>query len=113
MPVGRFDPKGIVRGDDYTMSLTFYSDAAKTSPMNLSGSTFAAQLRTSPDDTAHVDFSIDTTNAATGVLLLSLTHTQTAALGRLYAWDLQQTDGSGKVTTLIAGNAAVALDVTR
>jgi hypothetical protein len=58
-------------------------------------------------------FAVDMTNAATGVVELSLTATETAALAAgPYAFDVHMITGSS-VLTLFAGEAVVTAEVTR
>lgn len=104
------------RGDPLTITVTVKDSAGN--PVNLTtyGSTFASQIRTSIDAaTVTATFTVDATNAATGVLKLSLTGTQTAALKRTtdkggntsYGFDVQATDASGNNTTLVYGYLSV------
>lgn len=80
---------------------------------DLSTDTFAAQLRRSFDDDDAIDFEIDTSDAATGVIRIGLTAIQTADLERIYAWDLRRTDADGFVEVWLAGTVTVDLNVTR
>lgn len=120
----------IYQGDIYEHELTFTDDADTPAALNLSTGTWRAQLRRHPaDDDVLASFTIDTTGAATGVLVISLTASQTAALGaalvalletgRRYQravtdveayWDLEDTDSGA---TYLAGRAAVVLEVSR
>lgn len=64
------------QGSDTNISLTFYEDTAQTTPMNLTGKTFACQVRENKDDESYIDDltnengRIDLTDAATGKILL-------------------------------------------
>lgn len=82
-----------------------------TDPIDFSGSTFAAQVREYPDapDIVAIDWDIDDSDSATGVLVISLTAEQTAALPPTSYWDLQMADGS----TLLRGVLSPEPDVTR
>lgn len=104
----------IVRNDSYAHEITFVDDLA--APLDVSNRTWAAQIRSDPTSTGTADavFSVDTTSAASGVIVLGLTTTDTAALraNRTYRWDLQATTGSD-VTTMVAGSVTVVQDVTR
>lgn len=99
------------RGDSYEHRIEFL-DQDGTTPLDLTGAVFAAQLRRSPNDDVFVAFAVDNSEVAAGVVTISLTKAQTAALGRNYSWDLEATL-AGKVTTWLAGNVAVVLDSTR
>lgn len=98
----------IVQGDDFYDTWTF---AENSVAMNLSAYTFAAKLD-GPALTSPVSFTIGTSSAANGILVVSLTDVQTAALatGR-YDWDFQWTDGNTRIRTVLAGRFTV-LDQT-
>lgn len=102
----------IYRGDDFAHTLTIQDDQGD--PVNVSGRTFTSQLRRYPDTTVvAATFAVSMTNAATGVVVFSLGDTVTAGLEPgPYAYDVQQ-DNGGTITTLLAGRATVAADVTR
>lgn len=103
----------IRRGDDWEHTLRFWTDASKTTPLVLTGRTYTAQLRQSPESEVAADLEVDATDLATGVIVLTLAHADTADLpARSYVWDLQEV-ASGVVTTLLAGRVHVAKDVTR
>lgn len=113
MTAGRHDIE-ITRGDDKAITVRRFTDATKTATQNLTGRAYIAQIKVKPDDTTPVAaFTVDVTNAATGVLVLRLAHAATAALqSGVYHWDLQETS-SGVVSTLLAGIAIVKKDTSR
>lgn len=98
----------IVQGDDFSDTWTIKEDG---SAMDLSAYTFAAKV--DRPDIAAVAMSFDTSGANVGVLVVSLTDTQTAALapGR-YSWDFQWTDAAGLIRTILAGSFVVLEQVT-
>lgn len=102
----------IYRGDDLTHSVTIVD--ADGDPVDLSGRTYASQLRRYPDtEQIAATFNVDATQANVGLLLLTLAGTVTATLEPgPYRYDLEQTQG-GTRTTLLAGEAIVTADVTR
>ena len=100
----------IYRGDDYAHTVTVTDEAGD--PVDVSGSTWAAQFRRHDRDETAVDFAIDATNAATGVIVHSLTAAQTADLPARGVYDLQRTT-DGEVETYLAGDVTVTGDVTR
>jgi hypothetical protein len=104
----------IYQGDTYGHTISITNDATPPVATNVTGRTFAAQLRRYPgSDTPAATFAVDMTDAATGVVQLSLTATQTAALtAGPYAWDVHMITGSS-VLTLFAGEAVVTAEVTR
>lgn len=73
---------------------------------------WTAKFRTYPTATASVSFTVDTSDAANGRIVVSLTATQTAAMTKNGYWDLQSTRGS-EVKTWIRGKVLVMKDVTR
>jgi hypothetical protein len=103
----------IYQGDTYGHVITITDDATPPAATNVTGRTFAAQLRRYPSSDVAATFAVDMTNAATGVVQLSLTATQTAALAAgPYAFDVHMITGSS-VLTLFAGEAVVTAEVTR
>ena len=104
----------IYQGDTYGHILTVTDDATPPVATDVSARTFAAQLRRYPQDsTVAAQFAVDMSNASTGVVGLSLTAVQTAALtGGVYSWDVHMITGSS-VLTLFAGEAVVTAEVTR
>lgn len=79
---------------------------------DLTGRTYTAQLRRSPNSTTAIDVTVDTTGAATGRLVLRLTPEVTETLSGDYRWDLEQDDG-GSIRTLLTGIWQFDPDVTR
>jgi len=102
----------IYKGDTYTHSVTI-KDSANTA-IDVSSRTYIAQVRQSnAADTAEASFSVDTTDAANGVIVLSLTASQTGSLkSGTYYYDLQETAGI-VITTLMYGDAVVTGDISR
>lgn len=102
----------IFRGDDFTHTVTIQD--ANGAPINVSGRTYTSQLRRYPDSSSiAATFTVTMTNAATGVVVFSLPDATTSALAPgEYRYDIQQ-DNGGTITTLLAGTATVAADVTR
>lgn len=99
------------RGDDFADTFNFWTDATKTTNIDVSGRTFTAQLRAKADEAAVASMAVDMTDAATGTIILRLSAATTAALADAYVWDLQQVTG-GIVRTLFGGTFVVARDVT-
>jgi hypothetical protein len=94
------------QGDDYRHTVTF------SGVPDVSSWVFAAQVRVTQADTADTPFAISMTNAATGVIVLTLTKAQTVLLPQFCVWDLQANDGTG-INTLLAGDVQVFREVTR
>lgn len=109
---GTYSPT-FVQGDDWEMPLSFTDDAGD--PMDLTGYSFLAQARTraAASSTAFA-FTVDTTDAATGVIVLSVANATTDDVGPgRYEWDLQWTDPDSKVRTLMRGVITVIAEVAR
>ena len=102
----------VYSGDTLSLPLVFDDG---TNPLVLTGYTFAAQARLKKaDTTATAVFTFDTTDAATGEIILQLSALESAKLTKAsYSWDLQWTDPDDNVLTVLAGTIAVTLDVTR
>lgn len=100
------------RGDTCTLTITITSDG--TTPINITGRTYASQVRRNWDDTsAAATFTCTVTNGAGGVLVISLTSSQTGLLeSGNYFWDLQE-NASGTITTILSGAFVVLPDATR
>ena len=105
-------PLNIRIGDTETISVAIQDSTG--APVNITGRTYAAQIRTTTDAaTALATFSCSITNAAAGTLAATLSATTTAALtAGLAVWDLQETNGT-TVTTLLGGSVTIVQDVTR
>lgn len=104
-------------GDGATLRITVTDPASV--PLDLTGAV-TAQIRTTPDAaTAKADFAADLSLHASGVVLLSLTGIQTAALlngtGAPFkgVYDVQWRPTGGQPITLVQGEVTCELDVTR
>jgi hypothetical protein len=99
------------QGDDFLLDVAV-TDPEDGSPIDVSGMTPKAQIRhTAADPTVLAEFAIDSTDAATGLLHLSISSTVTTALPETGIWDVQLT--SPKVSTIAAGNVLCTRQVTR
>lgn len=107
-----FLPITIRTGDTETISVAIQDDAG--APVNITGRTYAAQIRSTTDATSIIaTFSCSIVSGAGGTLAATLSATTTAAIEPgLGVWDLQETNGS-TVTTLLAGPVTIVQDVTR
>jgi hypothetical protein len=106
----------IYQGDDWTLLATFTSGG---SPVNLTGMTFAAEIRAGTADSAPSPLATITcaivAPATDGKLLLSLSHDETLPLvpDPALLWDLQAQDSLGKVTTYLRGSVTITPEITR
>lgn len=102
----------MTRGDTESVILTMTSNG--TTPVNITGRTYRAQIRATKDaGVIDATFSCSVTNGAAGEVTCSLTPNQTSGLtvGTHY-WDLEETN-AGVVSTIVAGTVNVLADVTR
>lgn len=102
----------VMRGDTEIFKITL-SDSTG-SPINLTGDSFASQIRYNRDDPSPAaTFTCTISNAVGGVVTLTLSSAASAALndGPAY-WDLQRTS-AGVVSTVLGGKCTVLADVTR
>lgn len=99
-------------GDTETVTLNLQD--ADGAAINITGRTYAAQIRETADSsTVLASFTCAISNGAGGVMTATLPAATTAALTPGVAvWDLQETN-SGVVTTLLAGPVTIVQDVTR
>lgn len=102
----------IVRGDTETVVITITTNG--TTPVNIAGRTYRAQIRTDRDSgSIAASFTCTITDAAAGQVTCVLSAGASAGLaaGTSY-WDFEETNGS-VVTTILAGTVNVLADVTR
>ena len=101
------EPWQIYAGDHAVLEVRVTN--ADGTPQDLTGLTWQAQWRTRADATDAQPIFLDTSQAAAGVLRLSLSAEQTRAMGRAGVFDVQQVGGP----TLVAGTTSWTQDVTR
>jgi hypothetical protein len=102
----------ITRGDTESIVITMTTDG--TTPENITGRTYRAQIRAVKDAaTISLSFTCVVTNGAGGEVTLTALPAATSGLtiGTQY-WDLEETN-SGVVSTILAGTVNVLADVTR
>jgi hypothetical protein len=99
----------MVRGDTAAPPILIQENG---SAADLTGRTFAAQIRRSASSATAIDIDVDTTEAADGILVLRIDEETTETLTGEYVWDLQQTIGD-TVRTLLSGRWTFDADVTR
>lgn len=102
----------ITRGDTETIVVTSTTDG--TTPIDISGRTYSAQLRTTPDIAiVSASFTCTVTDAPNGQVTCVLSAANSALLDPgYYYWDLQE-NASGTISTLLSGTVTVLADVTR
>lgn len=104
------------QGDAWSRTFRFWTNAAHTIPLDVSGRTFTAKIRTSRSATTAVgSLTIDATNAATGTIVVSLGSALAALLAPgAYVWDVEWlVSGADLPTTVCTGAWIESGDVTR
>ena len=100
----------IYQGDDFSGTVTVNTE---TGPLDLTGYTAQAQIRTAVADTQqNISADIEVTVTPSN-LVLAIAHDVTKALKGNYVWDLKIVNGNGLISTIVAGNVAVVQQVTR
>lgn len=98
-------------GDDETVSVYIYSDAAATTPVDITGRTYTLSLATSAGTTPALALP-GTVTGASGLVTFTATDTQTTALtAGNYAFDVVEVSGSTE-STIILGTVQVDARVT-
>jgi len=112
MPAPATQDLTITRGDTETVVVNLTSDG--TTPINVTGRTYTAQLRTTPEiSIISASFTCTVTNGANGQITCVLSSAASALLDPgYYYWDLQE-NASGAISTLLSGMVTVLADVTR
>ena len=106
--------QNIDQGSTYSTPITVYQDDG-TTIQNLTGYTASSQLRKNYTSTAYTTIlATIQTPATNGIIVISLTAVQTAALksGR-YVYDLQIAAADTTVTRVIEGVITIRPEVTR
>ena len=101
------------QGSTWSKQITVY-ETDGTTIQNLTGYTVASQLRKNYTSTAYTTINATNNSPTSGIIVMSLTATQTAALksGR-YVYDLQITAADGTVTRVIEGVITLRPEVTK
>lgn len=106
----------VYRADSFEQQLTRYTDEARTQPKDLTGYTARMQIRDKTDNSLAHELTTEnggiTLGGVLGTVDLVIDKTDVADLPSKNAYDLEFTDSSGKVRTLIAGSFSVVDDVT-
>jgi len=102
----------VVRGD--TLSIVVVMTTDGETPINITGRTYAMQLRTAPTATkVSATLTCTVPDGTNGEVICTLSSTNSAALNpSSYSYDLQET-ASGVVSTVLVGSIRVIADTTR
>jgi len=103
----------IDQGSTWSKQITVYQTDG-TTIQNLTGYTVTSQLRKNYTSTAYTTINATNNSPTNGIIVMSLTAVQTAALksGR-YVYDLQITAADGTVTRVIEGVITFRPEVTK
>lgn len=82
-----------VYGND-TLTIEYRFRDGSNVPVDVSAYTFTSQWRASAAEPASIPFTVDQTNRAAGVVILSMTGEQTASMRRGGVFDLKGTAGA-------------------
>lgn len=101
-----------IAGDTFNVTMRFYSDAAKTVPVNLTGRTYRMQIRDKETNdellTATTGDGITIGGASSNELAFSFLMDVDAGT---HVYDLQETNGT-VITTLVGGYVTIKNEVT-
>ena len=105
-----FKPLKLYKGDTFAMRLSLDVDSAN---YNITSHTFTAQIKEKGKTTVVAEFDYEIENAAGGVVLLTLSATESANLvgGRKYEYDVEM-NNSGTISTILKGPVVVVADVS-
>ena len=103
----------IDQGSTFSKQITVY-ETDGTTIQNLTGYTVTSQLRKNYTSTAYTTINATNNSPTNGIIVMSLTAVQTAALksGR-YVYDLQITAADGTVSRTIEGVITIKPEVTK
>jgi hypothetical protein len=102
----------IYQGDDWEASCAVTDEDG--APADLTGWSARAQVRRQVADVdTEIAVDIVTTIQPPNTIQLTIPHTDTALLSGTYIWDLELTDQSGIITTILSGSVIVKPEVTR
>jgi hypothetical protein len=103
-------PLNIYRGDTHAWRFSLWHDAEKTIPVNLAGIAVKAEIRDRPSGA--LIFPLTCVVTLPNEIEASLTATETKTLPASGRWDLQLTDLTARVSTILAGPVKVTGDIT-
>lgn len=101
----------LYQGDDYAGTVTVLDEF--NAPADITGFTAAAQIRRGVADSDPIVVAELDTIVDSPLILLSLSKTITETLSGRYIWDLQLTNPTGGVSTILRGRVVVTSEVTR
>jgi len=103
-------PLNIYRGDDHHWQFILWADVEKTEPVDLTGMTVKAEIRDRPSGSTI--FILATQITLPNYIDMSFAGVFSRTFPASGRWDLQLTDMTGAVATILAGAVKVTGDVT-
>lgn len=105
-----FKPLKLYKGDTFSFRLTLN---AGNDPYDITDNTFICQIKEKNKSAIVAEFEYDIEDADSGIVLLTLTSTESSKLigGRKYVYDIQMNNGSESLT-IINGPILVVADVS-
>jgi hypothetical protein len=105
-----FKPLKLYKGDTFAFRLTL--EVSETA-YDISNHVFTSQIKEKGKSTVVAEFEYQIEDAELGIVLLTLTATESSKLsgGRKYEYDIQMND-SGVISTIIYGPVVVVSDVS-
>jgi hypothetical protein len=100
----------IYRGDTSAWTFVLWADFDKTDPVDLTGYTVKSEIRNAPGGSTIVP--LDLVVTAPNIIEASLSTAASRLLPASGRWDLQLTDATGVVMTVLAGPVKVVGDIT-
>lgn len=102
----------IYKGDSYSHQVNIRNSA--NAAINISGRSYSSQIRKAKSSESVVaSFTITISNAANGVLLMSMANSVTSNINTgVYYYDLQEVNGS-TITTLMGGKVTITGEISR
>ena len=99
----------MMRGDTAGVVLEMQANGVTE---DVSGRTYTAQIRRSPNAATAYDVTVDMTEAADGILILRMDPEVTQELTGDFVWDLEENNG-GTIRTRVSGPWSFTADTTR
>lgn len=100
-------------GDATAVTLRFWTDAAKTTPADVSDREWSASWREDRTSDPATELELDDSEAATGVVIVRFSAADTSSFAEVGVWDVQGAVPGSDPSTLVTGYVTVQRDVTR
>ncbi len=105
------------RGDSFPDEFILFTDAAKTTPLDITGFSFILTVdpEEAPADASNNLFAVTgtITDGPNGKVEFAPTAVQADVTIQTYFYDIQMTDGGGKIRTIVVGDYDITQDITK